>query len=670
MKLRPFAVFGTSIYLLASGLAQATEPPRSAHDVTSIVANDNRSASGIRHGHTIDVALDATTGRWQPDEAGRPTATVDAFAERGRAPQIPGPLLRATVGSEFRVRVRNTLVGMTLYVHNLGDLPSRNDKPLVVAPGEERIVRVHAYAPGTYFYWAATSNESIRKHVGKDSMLSGAIVVDAPGTKRDDRIFVINIWDDVYKKDGSPNFNYGVYTINGRLWPFTERLAYDKGSTATWHLVNASFESHPMHLHGFPFSVLGRGTGTDVTSPTDEREVTELLAPGTTARIRFTAARPGAWMFHCHIAYHMLPHHPKSLELAGGVGPRSATFAEGQHLAMTAGSAMHAMAMDDGGMNAAMGGLVLAVTVRDPKSAALPPQVQPSRRLSLVVDSGTAPAPNPQEPVYPQFRYSLATSGAAALAPTEMPATARDIGPTIFLVRGEPTGVTIVNHLDEATSVHWHGIELADSYQDGGGLADPWHRPAAMIMPGASREARFAAPRSGTFMYHTHMDDAWQLGGGLAGPLIVLEPGQRFDATTDHIVMVTSPRDARTWEHLNINGRPDPEPIAMTVGVPQRLRLMNLTEVHAEIGAFLKSANGALVPTWKLLARDGFALRTPLAVAGGIPFTIGATRDLWLRPTSVGNLALEIRNGDGSIVSTIPIHVTATKNVAIRNAHE
>ncbi len=86
--------------------------------------------------------------------------------------------------------------------------------------------------------------------------------------------------------------------------------------------------------------------------------------------------------------------------------------------------------------------------------------------------------------------------------------------------------------MDEATSVHWHGIALRESYYDGGaGMGMPMaggHMPPA-IEPGQTFVARFVPPDAGTFTYHSHMDDGWQLAGRLVGPLIVLPPGQRFD---------------------------------------------------------------------------------------------------------------------------------------------
>lgn len=78
--------------------------------------------------------------------------------------------------------------------------------------------------------------------------------------------------------------------------------------------------------------------------------------------------------------------------------------------------------------------------------------------------------------------------------------------------------------------MHWHGIEL-ESYYDGvPGWTGRGPQVTPVIAPGEEFVARFAPPRAGTFIYHTHWHDIVQLAGGLAGPLVVLEPGEEFDA--------------------------------------------------------------------------------------------------------------------------------------------
>ena len=59
-----------------------------------------------------------------------------------------------------------------------------------------------------------------------------------------------------------------------------------------------------------------------------------------------------------------------------------------------------------------------------------------------------------------------------------------------------------------------------------------------MIEPGRRFMVRFTPPRTGTFIYHTHLHDYRQLSSGLYGPLIVVEPGETFDPATDHVVVL------------------------------------------------------------------------------------------------------------------------------------
>ena len=111
-------------------------------------------------------------------------------------------------------------------------------------------------------------------------------------------------------------------------------------------------------------------------------------------------------------------------------------------------------------------------------------------------------------------------------------------GPVIVLTRGEPVEITLVNRMTEPTAIHWHGIEL-DSYFDGvPGLGGEPGNLTPPVDPGQSFVAKFTPPRAGTFIYHTHWHKDAQLAGGLYGPLIVLEPGERYDPETDHIVVI------------------------------------------------------------------------------------------------------------------------------------
>ncbi|WZZ57820.1 hypothetical protein YC2023_057927 [Brassica napus] len=72
-------------------------------------------------------------------------------------------------------------------------------------------------------------------------------------------------------------------------------------------------ESHPMHLHGFNFYVLGYGFGNYVPAR-DAKKLnlvnpqmhnTVGVPPGGWVALRFIANNPGAWIFHCHMDAHL-----------------------------------------------------------------------------------------------------------------------------------------------------------------------------------------------------------------------------------------------------------------------------------------------------------------------------------------------------------------------------
>ncbi|KAI9675041.1 MAG: hypothetical protein M1817_001447 [Caeruleum heppii] len=75
---------------------------------------------------------------------------------------------------------------------------------------------------------------------------------------------------------------------------------------------------HPMHLHGHKFWVLGSGSGRFQHASVAEapssvinlknppyRDTTELPASGWTV-IRYVTDNPGAWLFHCHVQWHLV----------------------------------------------------------------------------------------------------------------------------------------------------------------------------------------------------------------------------------------------------------------------------------------------------------------------------------------------------------------------------
>ena len=116
-----------------------------------LAINDNRAAAGTLRDGVLTIRLEARVGNWRPDGDTDPGLTVAAFAEEGKPPQIPGPLIRVPKGTAIRAVVRNSLPDSTLFVHGLYTRGARGPDTVQVKPGEEREVRFDAGLPGTYF---------------------------------------------------------------------------------------------------------------------------------------------------------------------------------------------------------------------------------------------------------------------------------------------------------------------------------------------------------------------------------------------------------------------------------------------------------------------------------------------------------------------------------------
>ncbi len=230
-------------------------------------------------------------------------------------------------------------------------------------------------------------------------------------------------------------------------------------------------------------------------------------------------------------------------------------------------------------------------------------------------------------------------------------------GPILVVERGRPTAVTIENRTPDPTAIHWHGIEL-ESYYDGvAGFSGMEGSVTPPIAPGADFVARFTPPRAGTYIYHTHWHDIEQLSGGLYGPLVVLEPGQRFDPAVDHVAVIGPTYVPGVQEPLVLNGRTSPAPIVFRAGVANRLRLINITSDNVDIVVRLVDAGET--STWTPRAQDGAELPRTLQVSGPARtrLTVGSTFDVEVAASGPRRLWLEVRRGGGQWLLQAPVEV-------------
>ena len=440
------------VFFVPAAFAQSA--PNSS--LPKVVANDNRTPAGQLKNGVLELRLVLREGVWYPEDEGGAHRDIYAFAEEGQAPQSSGPLIRVPQGTQIHASIRNVLP-RAVKIYGLHRHPGDSKDAISIASGESRETQFVAGEPGTYMYWAATSDHSLDTRELAETMLSGAFIVDPPGAKADDRIFVLSLWGkDFFAADGVE-----IASINGKAWPFDERVTYKTGETIHWRVINPTVSPHAMHLHGFFFDVDGVGDGEHYERYSEDQRrkaVTELIDVGHVFDMTWTPDRAGNWLFHCHMVVHMLPSeclHPPV--------PQPAAYSP-EH--------------DHG---STMGSLVIGITViPNPNSAAVPVAKSATRKLQLVISENPAKIPLFRLEVKDPAAPAQATLTPGAIAPPVW------LGPPIILTRGETTDIEVKNQTTQPTTIHWHGMEI-ESYYDGvSGWTGTNEKLSPAIPPGTS----------------------------------------------------------------------------------------------------------------------------------------------------------------------------------------
>lgn len=591
-----------------AGLTAAQTPA-----ATEIVANQNRIPAGKLENGVLTLHLEIRSGAWHPEAENGPRLFVPAFAEAGRPAQIPGPLMRMPEGTTVHVTVANKLERKAT-VYGLNTRPGDAKAGIELGPGESRDLNFVAGLPGTYYYSARTTDK--KTPYLEDAQLNGAYIVDPPGAVPADRVFVINA---MLAPADVLHDNFEVVTINGKSYPFTEPLEYTEREIIRWRVINPSFGEHPMHLHGAFYQLLSLGDSESDTSFAEgerQRVVTQNIRRGQTMMMEWKPEHVGRWLFHCHFQAHVSSDERVPMLLPASSGAAEVAPAHELHDGMTA--------MND------MAGLVLVINVNAASGSVPAHEAVPQRKIDLVIE------PTVMKGKSPTFSCSV-REGKKIVASAD-----KAMGPPIVLTRGEPTEITVLNHLDKPTTIHWHGLEL-DAYYDGviGGGAGNQVTPA--IPPGGSFAARFTPNRAGTFIYHTHAADPDQLSGGIYGALIVLEPGESFDSEHDRL-LVLGTREADFYaKRLTVNGSEEPSPMILTHGVKYRLRLINM---GPDFAANFQLGSSEHLATWRAIAKDGATLPARLATAGDAALHIdsGEVYDFEFQPDAPGEIPLQLEN--------------------------
>ena len=213
-------------------------------------------------------------------------------------------------------------------------------------------------------------------------------------------------------------------------------------------------------------------------------------------------------------------------------------------------------------------------------------------------------------------------------------------GPLIEAKENDVIRVEFVNNLDNATTIHWHGIKNINKMDGVPYLTqDP-------VQPGESFLYEFPVNHAGTFWYHAHVETWKQISKGLYGPLVVKNHvDEQFD--NDIIILADDWRlnknyqldeksfgSLHDWSHagrignwLTINGKKFPE-YSIKDGYT-RLRFINAS--NARILTF-----GSTLSEIKIISIDGIHVKP--FIEDKFKLGPGQRIDLLVEPNSLSEI--------------------------------
>ncbi len=213
-------------------------------------------------------------------------------------------------------------------------------------------------------------------------------------------------------------------------------------------------------------------------------------------------------------------------------------------------------------------------------------------------------------------------------------------GPTLRANVGDTMVVRLTNKLNEATTIHWHGICLPAAMDGTDGVQKP-------IEPGEVFEYRFVVPDAGTFWYHAHANETVQMERGMYGALIVdgetdpvvdgeqifmiddmkLDENNEFTKPSWFIPRIVERHDGRQGNTLLLNGKEDLV-INVNGGQTERWRFINSSSARY----FVLHLSGK---AFKIIASDGGLLEHPITVTEAL-ITPGERVDIAAGPFTEG----------------------------------
>ncbi|HEX4490711.1 MAG TPA: multicopper oxidase domain-containing protein [Acidimicrobiia bacterium] len=238
-------------------------------------------------------------------------APLPASDDIGANDGIPGPTLRLNVGDTVKVHFRNNdshfKYAHSLHPHGVFYDPASDGAWLATDPKKPGTAvafgdrytytwKVLRSSVGTWPYHDHSKPESIfhgtppMPEASATLGMFGVIVVEDPKAPAADRENVVFLHD-IYVPALSQQFN----CVNGRAFidntpTFTARV----GERVRWRVATLGDNFHVFHVHGHRWEYEGR------------YDDSLLLGPASTVTFDYIEDNPGDWLYHCHVAMHMM----------------------------------------------------------------------------------------------------------------------------------------------------------------------------------------------------------------------------------------------------------------------------------------------------------------------------------------------------------------------------
>ena len=300
------------------------------HDVP-----DLRSVSAALHGSSnaamVDPPGSAEMRAMRADDRMGDEVAYLAHCINGGAYPHATPL-RVRVGQHVRLRILNASPTQTRYLRLAGHRlhVTHADGNALDRPLDVDALRIGVAERYDAWFEVRGPGSWLLQSVSMDPLaFQQALVVQTPGMERAAPLGVAQTLDGIdfftYERAAGIATNpvqpgrahvdehlilagrYGSsrWTINGRTWPDTEKIAVARGDRVVLRFTNTTAMHHPMHLHGHTFRIT-EVNGRRLARPL-AKDVALVDPHGGTLAWEFDATSPaGRWLLHCHNDVHMV----------------------------------------------------------------------------------------------------------------------------------------------------------------------------------------------------------------------------------------------------------------------------------------------------------------------------------------------------------------------------